>query len=59
MERVQYYASVDARKCLEPGVAGERYKSVSSVDTLKSKDLVMICHRGGYTHTYNLVSSMQ
>ena len=26
MERVQHYASVDARKCLEPGVARERYK---------------------------------
>ena len=32
MERVQHYASVDARKRLEPGVAGERYKPVCSVD---------------------------
>ena len=32
MEQVQHYASVDARKLLEPGVAGGRYKPVSSVD---------------------------
>ena len=25
----------------------------------KSKNLVIISHRGGYTHTYNFVSSMQ
>ena len=30
--RVQHYSSVDARKCLEPGVAGERHKSVCTVD---------------------------
>ena len=29
MEPVQHYVSVDARKCLEPGVAGERYKHCS------------------------------
>ena len=39
MERVQHYASVDARKCLEPGVAGERYKPVYSVDD----GLVSLC----------------
>ena len=35
VERVQHYASVDARKCLEPGVAGERYKPVCSVDRVE------------------------
>ena len=32
VEQVQPYASVDARKCLEQGVAGERYKPIYSVD---------------------------
>ena len=32
MEWVQPYASVDARKRLEQGVTGERYKHVYSVD---------------------------
>ena len=32
MEWVQHYASVDARKRLELGVAGERYKTGYSVD---------------------------
>ena len=32
VELVQHYANVDARKCLEPGVAGERYKPVCSVN---------------------------
>ena len=32
VERVQHYASLDARKSLEPGIAGERYKAVCSVD---------------------------
>ena len=32
IEWVQHYARVDARKHLEPGVAGERYKPVCSVD---------------------------
>ena len=31
-ELVQCYDSVEARKDLEPGVAGERYKHVCSVD---------------------------
>ena len=32
VERVQYYASVDARKRLKFSVAGKRYKPVCSVD---------------------------
>ena len=32
MEQFQHYANVDARKRLEPGAAGERYKPVCSVD---------------------------
>ena len=32
VERFQHYANVDARKLLEPAVAGERYKPVCSVD---------------------------
>ena len=32
VEWVQHYASVDARKRLEPGVAGEMYKPFCSVD---------------------------
>ena len=32
VERVQHFASVDGRKHLELGVAGERYKPFSSVD---------------------------
>ena len=40
MERVQPYASVDARKCFEPGVSGERYKSVCSVDRAKAKKIL-------------------
>ena len=32
VEQVQHYASVDARKRLQPGVAGERYKPICNVD---------------------------
>ena len=32
MERFQHYASVDERKCLKPGDAGEGYKPVFNVD---------------------------
>ena len=32
MGQIQHYASVDARKCLESGVAKGRYKPVFSVD---------------------------
>ena len=32
MEQVQHYASVDARKYLGSGVAGESYKPVCCVD---------------------------
>ena len=55
VERVHAYA----RKHLELGVTGERYKPVCSVDRLKSKCLVINSNRGGYTHTYNGVSLVQ
>ena len=45
MEWVQHYASVDERKHLEPGVAGERYKPVYSVDRALVKHFAEICQR--------------
>ena len=32
VDQIQHYANVDERKYLEPGVAGERYKPVSSMN---------------------------
>ena len=43
MERVQPYASVDARKRLEPGVAEERYKPIIVWTGLYTPK----CHDGG------------
>ena len=47
MEQVQHYTSVDKRKRLEPGVAGEMYKPFYSVDKALGSEDFLIWGGGG------------